>query len=120
LIRKRLDLQLRWKRLNHARKKPTNTLDDITPGWGALKKRTRAQDDFASAVSRRACLDTIFLQIKVAGNCTINFPAFHAHACNLSSLGLSNTCAQSGYCLSVVFVDNVWFFFVCESVPSKE
>jgi hypothetical protein len=37
------------------------------PGWGALKKRTRAQDDFASAVSRRACLDAIFLQIKVAG-----------------------------------------------------
>src|ERR1700733_8256871 len=52
-------------------------------------------------------------------NCIINFLEAHAHACNLSSLGLSNICAQGGYCLSVAFEGNARFFFVCESMPSK-
>jgi hypothetical protein len=91
-----------------------------TPGRDALKKRTRVQDDFVSAASRRACLDVFFLQIKLAGKtASLSFSEVHARACNLSSLGLSNICAQGGYCLSVAFEGNARFF-VCESMPSKE
>jgi hypothetical protein len=92
-----------------------------TPGRDALKNRTRVQDDFVSAASRRARLNVFFLQIKLAGKtASLIFSEVHAHACNLSSLGLSNICAQGGYCLSVAFEGNARFFFVCESMPSKE
>jgi hypothetical protein len=63
----------------------------------------------------------LFPQIKLAGKtASLILSEVHAHACNLSSLGLSNICAHGGYCLSVAFEGNARFFFVCESMPSKE
>jgi hypothetical protein len=92
-----------------------------TPGRDPLKKRTRVQGDFVSAASRRARLDAFFLQIKLAGKAApLIFSEVHAHACNLFSLGLSNICAQGGYCLNLAYVGKVQFFFVCESMSSKE
>jgi hypothetical protein len=41
----------------------------------------------------------------------------HTRACNLSSLGLSNICAQSGHSMSVAFVDNTWVFFARKFSP---
>jgi hypothetical protein len=91
------------------------------PGRDALKKRTRVQDDFVSAASRRACPNAFFPQIKLAGKAaSLIFSEVHAHTCNLSSLGLSNICAQGGFRLNLTYVGNVQFFFVCESMPSKE
>jgi hypothetical protein len=42
-------------------------------------------------------------------------------ACNLSAPGLSNSCAQNGHSMTVVFADSVWGLFLrTNSRPFKE
>jgi hypothetical protein len=56
-------------------------------------------------------------QIYKTGNTAPFLFGIHARACNLSSLGLSNSCAQSDYFVSVVFIDNTWVFFARKFSP---
>jgi hypothetical protein len=53
--------------LRHQVRERGSVNEATTPGQDALKKRTRVQDDFVAAASRRACLNAFFLQIKLAG-----------------------------------------------------